>query len=370
MKTREFVDIVAGLCNDILLKKKQPPLPDLSVKDWDRLLTFASMQGVLPVIAPLFTDFETEDMQLRVMLVEWYGSSQECHQGYQLRIYNMRELAKIFAEEGIDIMFMKGAALAQLYPNPKWRVFSDIDFYLFGDFERGLWVMSKHGIRNSEYPHHHTQASLNGILLENHYDFVERANHRCDLILDDALKALAKKEGKSIPVTFLGGDIRNAYVMTPTMNAVFLMRHTSAHFVSETIPLRMLYDWALFLGQQGQDVDWPLVTGLYTQSGMTRFAGIVQQILRTHLEYECKDCPIAPGTQEDAEKVWESIIYPPEQDPYKGGTLHYYLFETRTFFANRWKHKIVYPGESFTLLFLKYVWFGIRRMTGTLNIEH
>ena len=206
--------------------------------------------------------------------------------------------------------------------------------------------MARKGIENSAYYHHHTQASLNDVLLENHYDFVERVNHKCDIILDDALKMLAEKEGRNMLATFLGEDIKNAYVMTPTMNAVFLMRHMSAHFVSETISLRMLYDWALFLEKYGKSVDWPLVMNLYEQSGMTMFTEIIQRLLYSQLEFEWEDCPIACGNVEHAEMFWKSIIYPPKQDPYKGGTLRYYLYETKTFFANRWKHRIVYPGES------------------------
>ena len=209
-----------------------------------------------------------------------------------------------------------------------------------------IQAMARKGIENSAYYHHHTQASLNDVLLENHYDFVERVNHKCDIILDDALKMLAEKEGRNMLATFLGEDIKNAYVMTPTMNAVFLMRHMSAHFVSETISLRMLYDWALFLEKYGKSVDWPLVMNLYEQSGMTMFTEIIQRLLYSQLEFEWEDCPIACGNVEHAEMFWKSIIYPPKQDPYKGGTLRYYLYETKTFFANRWKHRIVYPGES------------------------
>ena len=47
----------------------------------------------------------------------------------------------------------------------------------------------------------------------------------------------------------------------------------------------------------------------------------------------------------------------------------FYLFETKTFFSNRWKHRLVYPGESFMMLFLKYCWLGIKKMTGMLKIE-
>ena len=129
----------------------------------------------------------------------------------------------------------------------------------------------------------------------------------------------------------------------------------------------MLYDWALFLKKYAEEVDWDYVLPLYEQSGMMRFAGIIMAILKTHLEFECSDCPVELGAQADAERVWESIINPPMPDPYDKFTLRYYLFETRTFFGNKWKHEIVYPGESFAGLFFKYAWLGVKRMTGMLK---
>lgn len=369
MDERQTADIITRICSQVLLsREKDIELPTLSAKEWSEVLSVASRQGMLPVIAQLFADISVEDARTRAVMVRGYAMAENCRQRYRHRLGTMRELATIFAEEGLDVMFMKGAALAQLYPDPQWRMFSDIDYYLFGKSAQGIEAMARHDIINSAYYHHHTQASLHGILLENHYDFVERVNHRYDIVLDDALKALAAREGRSARAAFLGDDISNAYIMTPTMNAIFLMRHMSAHFVGETIPLRQLYDWALFLQKHARDVDWKLATELYGRSGMSVFAAIVQQLLHTHLHFDCEDCPIAPGDTEQAVKVWDSIVFPPAQNPHKKFSLKYYLFETKTFVANRWKHKIVYPDESYPLLFLKYTWLGIKKMAGLLKI--
>lgn len=367
MKRTEAVDILLTLCNSVLLKGEQVEMPSLSPKEWDCVLALAAEQGVLPVIAPLLTDLNLEDEASRMMMVQWYAIAQQNQQRYAMRLKTMQYLAKIFGQDGIDVMFMKGAALAQLYQEPTWRVFSDIDYYLFGMSERGNEVLKKHSIESSAYYHHHTQASLNGILLENHYDFVERVNHRCDIKLDDALKVLAEKEGRTIKASFLGEEIQNAYLMTPTMNAIFLMRHMSAHFVAETISLRMLYDWALFLKHHAKDVDWQLVTELYDKSGKTVFVGIVQELLKTKLGVEYAECPMFSCNEEKADKLWQSIIFPPEQDPYKKYSLKYYIFEAKTFWKNRWKHQIVYPGQSYVWLFCKYAWLGTKKMLGLLK---
>ena len=372
MENKLIANRVVNICNKLLLakgEKTDTSLPELTAEEWNNVFMFASQQGMGTVIAQLFHDSHIENESIRKVLVKWYMQAERKRQDYLLRLKTMQELTKMFADAEIDIMFMKGATLAQLYPQPEWRVFSDIDYYLYGKSQSGIKVMAEKGIENSAYYHHHTQASLHGILLENHYDFVERINHRCDIILDDALKELAEKEGKNIKADFLGDNIHNAYIMTPTMNAIFLMRHMSAHFVSETIPLKMLYDWALFLKCHAKAVDWSFVKRLYIQSGMQAFAGIIQTILRLHLDYECEDCPIDFGQHRDVEKVWKSIICIPNKNPYKKFSLKYYYFETKTFFANRWKHKIVYPGESYAMLFFKYTWSGIKKMTGMLKIQ-
>lgn len=368
MKRMERADVIVGICNDVLLKGTQPSLPKLSASEWEQTLEEASAQGVLPVvIGSMDNGLTAGGTQMGEQLLQWIGELLQNEQNYKMRLYVMRDLATLFGKAGLDILFLKGASLAQLYQKPEWRVFSDVDYYLFGESERGIKLLAEQEIENSAYYHHHTQASLNGVLLENHYDFVERVNHKCDVAIDDALKELAEKEGRSVRAEFLGEKITNAYLMTPTMNAIFLMRHMSAHFVGETIPLRQLYDWALFLKKYAEEVDWSYVMLLYEQSGMMRFAGIIMAILKTHLEFECQVCPIKLRELSVSDMVWESIIFPPEQDPYEKFSLRYYIFETKTFFANRWKHKIVYPGESFVGLFFKYAWLGVKKMTDMLK---
>jgi len=59
---------------------------------------------------------------------------------------------------------------------------------------------------------------------------------------------------------------------------------------------------------------------------------------------------------------------PPESNPYNKNTLKYLLFEGREFLGNRWKHKIVYPHESYFMLSLHYAWSIIKRKLGLLKV--
>lgn len=372
-KQEILIETIVGICAQVLFADKtgvsDDRLPELSAKEWDNLLSLASMHGDLPIVMQLFESRKVEDKDVRKVILKWYAVAQGNKQRYQVRLQTIRELAEMFAEEGMDMMVFKGAALAQLYPTPDWRVFSDIDFFLYGEWKKGVEVMDRHGVKNRPFYHHNTEATLNGVLLENHYDFVERLNHRLNLVLDDELKKMAQEEGKTMKATFLDDHVKNVYMMTPTMNAVFLMRHMSAHYVSESIPLRMLNDWILFLNHHAKDVDWKRVCDLYEKSGMTEFVGIVMELIRQHYHIEFPDVPIAPVANEHTAKVWESIVFPPDINPHKKFSISYFVYETKTFLGNRWKHQIVYPGESYFLLSLHYAWSVIKKKLGLLKVK-
>lgn len=366
---KRLIEVIRCICNKVLLdQNKEITVPELSLKEWNDLFSLASLHGMLPVLMKFFETQKVEDKELRRNMMKWFATAQKNSQRYQLRLQTMEELARLFGEHGIDVMFFKGAALAQLYPKPEWRVFSDIDFYLYGKWREGTEVMDGQGIKNRPYYHHNTEATLNGILLENHYDFLDRLNHRTNLILDDDLKRMVKEHGRDYQAGFLHDNMDNAYIMPPTMNAVFLLSHMSGHFVNESIPLRMLYDWILFLRAYATEVDWNRVTALYDAAGMTKFVGIVQGILQTRFDVVVKECPVKPLTGELVDRVWESVACPPEPNPHKMYTVPFFVYETKTFLGNRWKHQIVYPGESYFLLSFRYAWSVIKKKLGLLTI--
>lgn len=330
----------------------------------DDICSFAADQGVLSPFVGLL-NLTAPQIEYSDEMYSWFGLFLQIENDYMARIETMKQLARLFSKEGIDIMFLKGATLAKLYPCPNWRSWSDIDYYVFGRSAEGIRLLETIGSDTNDYYHHHTQSSLNGILIENHYDFFDRHNHKCNHILDDAMKELAKNEGRSYPYLFEDElDIKNSYMMSPTMNAIFLMRHMSAHFVSETVSLRQLYDYALFLKADGKNVDWTKVIDLYGKSGMMRFAQIIISIVTNKLGVDVLEsgCPIMAAENGMADKVWQSIVSVEGCNPYKRYNFRYMLYEVMTFFKNRWKHSLVYPGESYLKLFFIYSWSHIKRM--------
>jgi hypothetical protein len=99
---------------------------------------------------------------------------------------------------------------------------------------------------------------------------------------------------------------------------------------------------------------------------MTVFSKIIQDILQRKLKLKIDSCPIEPLTGHNTEKVWMSILEIPDRNPHRKGSIRYLMFEAKVFCANRWKHRIVYPNESFEWLFIRYAW-GYLKHKITIN---
>lgn len=357
------IDWIINRCNKVLFGIGQDDTPTelLEEKELATNLSLASRHGVLPLVILSLSDVEFPTREAKKTFIKWYTNAERSKEKYRKRVKLMESLSLCFKKAGLDVMFLKGATTAQLYPEPQLRMFGDIDYYMFGESDKSIEVLNAVGIKTSEYFNHHTQASAGGILLENHYDFLDRQNHQGNLLIDDELKRLASVEGHQYSFKFDNPEADNAYCMSPTMNALFLMRHMAAHFFSETVPLRMLYDWALFLNRYHENVDWNRVNELYKQSGMAEFPRMIQGILVSKLMLSTLACPIEPLYGETTEKVWQSIIKSPASNPYKKNSVRFLLFEAHTFAKNRWKHQIVFEDESYIKLFLNYVWLYLNK---------
>lgn len=358
------IDWIIRCCNKLLLDGEYgaTDIDNLTVKELDDSLNMASQHGVLPVVMENLVKNGSIAPEKKTVIIQWYAVSESSKEGYVKRLLMMKEIALKFKQDGLDVMFLKGATTAKLYPKPELRVFSDIDYYMYGDSEKSIFSLKSMGVETKEYFNHHTQANMNGILLENHYDFLDRDNHKGNLLLDDELKRLAKTEGHQYPFTFDDKNITNAYCMSPTMNAIFLMRHMAAHFFSESISLRMLYDWGLFQKQFARVVDWALVLKLYQEAGMQIFPQMIQGVIKTKLGWNLPDSPVRPINNEMTERIWWSIVKPPAVNQYKKNSVQYLLFEAKVFYKNRWKHKLVFKNESYWYLFISYTFQYMKKL--------
>ena len=339
------LDALIGILNRAfslpVLQEKELPCGN---EEWERILSLSAQQRVLPLVVSMFNVLPPDRTATWTTAIEGRLMAEKLIEKQHLRLDLIPRLAGLFKERGLDVMFLKGATLSLRYPSVELRFFGDLDFYLFGHTKDATEVLAENGVESREYYHHHDQAVWEGVLLENHYDFLDLENHKSNHILDDALKSMADHDRRSFSLP--GRPMDNAWRMSPTMEAIFLMRHMSGHFAASEMELRQLYDWILLVRDDGGDIDWKEVARLFEASGMMDFARIVVWIIREKLSVELP-CPLLPTSGPMAERVWADMFSRRNQDKYRKGSLRYFIREAQVLLQNRWKYRLVYPGESF-----------------------
>ena len=144
------------------------------------------------------------------------------------------------------------------------------------------------------------------------------------------------------------------------LNALFLLRHAAVHFAAINIGLRHVLDWCVFVAHCHDRIDWP---ALYAVARETRMVGFLNC-----LNALCVDClgleaPSLPDFERDAElvmRVLDENLSPAFSGEQPEGLLRVVRFKTRRWWANRWKHRLVFD-EGLAGAFVHSAWAHLKR---------
>lgn len=317
--------------------------------NWSDVYNLALMQGVegfaLDGIDRCYNQGREINIDLETKL-EWIGDVQQMESVYIHHKSVVAKLAKFYQKHGIKMMLMKGIGLSYDYPTPKHRPCGDVDIYLYGNLEKGdKLVHEKFGIAIDKDQHKHTIFEIDGVTVENHYDFANYHKHRSSKKLDGWLKNNCHTDSTEIT------DIsENVYLPSASFNAIFLVRHAASHFAAEQITLRHLLDWAFFVEKHHDEVDWNWHWEVCQEQNMHKFLLAINDICVQYLGFDASLFRTG-GDAELTKRVLNEILQPEFQEENPKGMLPYVLSRSKRWWANRWKHKIVYPEGMMATLF-------------------
>ena len=253
------------------------------------------------------------------------------------------KLADIYAEHDIRMMVLKGFGISLYYPIPEHRSCCDIDIWLFGDQKRADDIIStKLNIKIDNGHHHHTIFHIDGVMIENHYDFLNIHSHVSNRDIEAQLKQLAYTP-EAIDV-----DGRTIYRPNANCHALFLLRHAASHFAAVEIVIRHIIDWGLFVKNNHHAIDWVWLRDICNKQNM----GLFLDVMNATAADICNiDISLMPGTTRHPKlemRVLNDILQPEfsiEQP--KNGLIELLWFKYRRWWANRWKHRLVYREGLF-----------------------
>ena len=268
------------------------------------------------------------------------------------------QLAWFYNRHGYKLMIIKGFGLSLNYPNPSHRPCGDIDIWAFGKHKEADEALSKEfGIKIDNSHHHHTVFSFMGYMVENHYDLINVHAHSSSAAMEKIFKELAEDDSNQI---LIGGE--KAYLPSPDMHALFLLRHSMSHFAAVSMNLRQLLDWAFFAKANSQEINWNWLQGVLERFHMTDFFTCINYICVHHLGFaEEIFPPINPNllSGQDlpqlADRILADMISPEFSENEPRGLFPRVFFKYRRWRANAWKNRLCYKEGLFSS-FLVSAW--------------
>ncbi len=321
--------------------------------DWDALMALATRQGLSAVMLDGIEPLQEGNRPPKQVLLQWIGSTlQGFEYRYELCRRVIAEMASFYNDHGIKMMIIKGFACSLNWPKPDHRPCGDIDIWQFGKQKLADEVLSQEKGMSIDYSHHHhTVFYWCVFMVENHYDFLNVHHHKSNRQLEEVLKSLGADDSHCVAVY---GE--KVYLPSPNLHALFLLRHSMAHFAATELTLRQLLDWAFFVEVNGKDVNWEWMEGVLKEYGMWEMFNIINEICVEDLGFNEKLFPhyLKRG---DAlkDRVLNEIISPAFSEEVPSNLLCRVVWKFRRWRANGWKHKLCYK-ESMWSAFWSGVW--------------
>jgi len=270
----------------------------------------------------------------------------------------LMRLASFYQKHGIGMMVLKGYGCSLNWPCPDYRPTGDIDIYLF-DLKTGepAWkkgdqlVTSKLGIEISESHEHHTCFSFEGILVENHYEFINAKAHKINRYVEGKLKSLANSCVKQ----HIESRKDNLILLpSPQFNSVFLLRHMAAHFSSTNMTLRQLLDWACFVDKHSDKIDWEDTLRFLDKMKLAKFFNLANAICVDYLGFDEKSFPSVACDKALEKRIVDDMMdmkYLMEKPD--GNFFQVIWFKISRFRENAWKRKLIISDEPLWIDFLR-----------------
>ena len=340
--------------------------------DWSSLYSLSATQNIAAIVwdyiqyAIAEGVISQEQQPTKVQKIQWALAAEKVEQKYTHQKQVIVKLARFFAEHNIKMMILKGYGLSLNYPVPNHRPCSDIDIWLFEERQmpdgtikrcsaqqRADKLLREHlNISIDETKHHHTVFYVDGVMVENHYDFFNIHAHLSNRKIEQRLQQLVQHPMEHILVE----DVA-IYLPSPDFHALFMLRHSASHFAAERIVIRHLLDWRYFIEKFAQQIDWHSIRQIAEQTNMHKFLYCINAICIDRLNLPSSCVPLFERDKQLEERVWNEILQPEfsESKPKNAGYLKSWRYMYRRWWANRWKHRLVY-NESLAKTFIVQVW--------------
>ena len=287
--------------------------------------------------------------------MRWIGDVVSLENSYKGYALVLKHLADLYHTEDIKMLLLKGYGLSLFWPKPEHRPCGDIDCYNFGKHALAdEFIRQKYGICIDNSHHKHSVFTFEGVMIENHYEFLNSTAHRStaeiERILENEIQSGCTEDKQ----------IKNLFYPSTRFNSLYLLRHSAEHFASVKITLRQVLDWGFFV--QSNDVDWEWLLRQLDIVGLKTYLAVLNSICINYLGFQDSLFPALDINEALVERSLQDILIPEVKMERNRNTFKELAFRFRRWLFNRWKHDMVYKEHAWQSFFTQ-VWSHILKPT-------
>lgn len=340
----------------------------LSEKGWEMLWEVAFAHGVMGVCFDAIKDCWKEIGVPLDSFIRWTYMVEQEEIRHKKQIGVVKYLEKIFGDAGLKFLVLKGEGVGRYYPNPQRRMSNDVDIFLGDAYSKSCEVLRANGIEYKKDSPRHDHLYIDDIMVENHRVLSEFRIRKTDKEIEKLLLGECDKVLKD------SGDGGAAVYPTVDFNTTFLPWHASAHFMFESVSLRQIIDWVMFLKAEREHFNEELYRKVNKYSS-GKISNIISAIC-------IKKMGIAPELfpqvvvelamkEEDAlvDKVFDYIMDISNNDDVEGKFFKDRWNKAVRMWRERWKFRDVYSLSLGALYWRKFVWFIYDRIVYKKNLK-
>lgn len=311
--------------------------------EWASVYRFLAVHGVAPLVC---SGLENKYKGVRPpsdVLVNFIGADSTSKRSYARMRKLVYRIDEVLKESQVKCLLLKGLSLAEYYPIPGQRKFSDLDLYAPGEAEMIDEVFSSKGLKVDADFYRHSHISLDGILIENHY-YVLDVRGRNDLLkLDADLKKMASEYLETL-------DTPGLHYPSPLFSLIFNLHHAMSHFIYEGISFKFLADWIYFLRRERELLASDVVAAYLKEHKLMKFAAVMSEVSVNYLGLDLDDVPECirvemASLKPDLVEKFLSDLFRPYEQSHKKTIIAERLNNVRRIVKSSWKPK-AFLGQS------------------------
>ena len=366
-----FFYILSAVVKDAALDAQR--FNAVTPEEWAELFRLSKMQGVTAVVfeklSAAFNDCEDFPRPPKALTLNWYAQSQSIERKMATIHKRSEEFAGLMVEKGLQTLVLKGIAVSSYYPNPLHREFGDLDCYLFegtvdnirwgSGYEKGNLLAEELGahVHRGHYKHSHVVFKKQEI--ENHQYFLPIRGSKANKALEKQLRKCVETKG------FHAKEGTALLCPNADFNVLFLTAHAMSHFLYESIKLRHVLDWALFLKAEKKNIDWNAFWTWCDKMHYTRFVECLNYICEKNMGLQLELPETGNASSYNKAELSERIV----QDFFDGDSVYNKGYKglrirveiAKYFFKSSWKYKDLYQKSMFGTLLSQVAAFFLER---------